>query len=279
VAGYDPALNGAQGGFFLIGTPAVLPPATVVQRGYLFGLIMSGGGSQILTVNSGQAASDDFSTLMTLSSTYTKNFTAWTVGSGNGGLDTGSIATNTWYHIYLIQRLDTNVVDVLISASASAPTLPANYTVKRRIGSIKTDATPNIIAFTQHGDEFYFNTPAALDINGTAMPTGSRTLITVQVPLGVVVKWIGAAEVAATASSGAFLLLTDPAAADVAPGDTATPLSSAGMLNGGSSNSRVFGFPRNIWTNTSAQIGARGSNSNAYWVQTYGWLDTRGKLQ
>src|SRR5260370_140508 len=121
-----------------------LDPAYLASflRGAIAGLTLSGGGSQTLTIAAGQATSDDVTTSMALPSTTTKTFAAWAVGSGNGGLDTGSIADNTWYHVFAIERTDTGVVDALISLSPTAPTLPANYTKKRRIGSIRTDATP-----------------------------------------------------------------------------------------------------------------------------------------
>jgi hypothetical protein len=59
------------------------------------------------------------------------------LGTAAGALDTGAIANSTWYHVWLIERVDTGVVDVLFSLSATAPTMPANYTRKRRIGSMK----------------------------------------------------------------------------------------------------------------------------------------------
>jgi len=77
---------------------------------------------------------------MVLSSAITKRLdAAWAVGSGNGGLDTGTIA-NTTYHVWLIQRSDTGVVDALFSTSLTSPTMPTNYDRKRRIGIIVRSA-------------------------------------------------------------------------------------------------------------------------------------------
>ena len=56
-------------------------------------------------------------------------------------MDTGSVANNTWYHVHLIKRPVTGVVDVLFSLSATAPTLPTSYTIFRRIGSMRTDGS------------------------------------------------------------------------------------------------------------------------------------------
>ena len=49
---------------------------------------------------------------MLLASAYTKTTGSWAVGSGNGGLDTGTITNSTWYHVFLMQRPDTEVVDI-----------------------------------------------------------------------------------------------------------------------------------------------------------------------
>lgn len=243
-------------------------------RSYIAGLTLSGGGSTTLTINAGTATSDDATTLMSLGSTYTKTFASWVVGSGNGGLDTGSIATNTWYHVYVIERTDTSVVDVLISLSASAPTLPTNYTKQRRIGAIKTDATPNIIAFTQHADEFWWSTPPALDMNG-ATTTANRTLTTMSVPPGVIVKWIGEMEINEGAG-GQSVILTDPANADVAPSQAAA--SPLGTLLANSVANQPIGAQASMWTNASAQIGVRGTAANNTQLQTLGWIDTRGRF-
>jgi hypothetical protein len=49
------------------------------------------------------------------------------------------------------------VVDVLFSASFTAPTMPTDYDLKRLIGAIKTDSpSSNIIRFKQVGDHFTY---------------------------------------------------------------------------------------------------------------------------
>lgn len=74
--------------------------------------------------------------LIQLGSAITKRIdAAWAVGNNQGGLDTGSVSNSTYY-IWLIRRPDTGVVDALFSLSATAPTMPANYTQKRLIGGL-----------------------------------------------------------------------------------------------------------------------------------------------
>lgn len=100
-------------------------------QGYLYGLSAttnSGTPSTNIDVAAGAAASSATPYyLIQLLSSITKNTnTSWAVGTGNGSLDTGSIANSTYYG-YLIQRSDTGVVDVLTSLSSTSPTMPTNY--------------------------------------------------------------------------------------------------------------------------------------------------------
>ena len=112
---------------------------------------------------------------------------AWAVGiGGQGALDAGSLQSNTLYAVWLIKRPDTGVVDHLVSASFTAPTMPANYTLKRLIGAFKTDGTTDIVSFRQSGDQFEYvgnaDTKPPTDINDDAMADGTwktGTLISV----------------------------------------------------------------------------------------------------
>ena len=47
---------------------------------------------------------------MTLAAAISKTTSAWAVGTGNGALDTGTIANSTWYHVYVIERTDTGAL-------------------------------------------------------------------------------------------------------------------------------------------------------------------------
>lgn len=84
--------------------------------------------------------------------------------NGANGLDTGVLAANTFYYVFIISSSiftgDYNSdsylpAATLISLSRTAPTLPANYDMFRRIGTILTNATaaPNtlLLSFTQTG--------------------------------------------------------------------------------------------------------------------------------
>lgn len=77
---------------------------------------------------------------------------ASTAAMGAGGLDTGAIAGSTWYAVWAIAKTD-GTAALLLSLSATAPTLPAGYSYMARVGWIRTDATANKypLAFKQVG--------------------------------------------------------------------------------------------------------------------------------
>lgn len=241
------------------------------HRGYLSGCTLSGGGTQILTINAGVACSDDASTLMKLPSNFTKAInTAWAVGSATGSLDTGAIANSTWYHVYIIERLDTSVVDVLVSTSATAPTMPTNYTVKRRIGSFKTDGSANILAFTQTGDVFTW-TVGLHDIIAQNIGTTATSFV-MTVPTGVVVTALFDGFVFKTSAiSGANfypIIVTD---------QTVAYGSFCSIYDGSTGNGTCA--PHQVLTNTNAQIRARGlSAGTTVDAYTTGWIDFRGRF-
>lgn len=251
----------------------VLPGITL--RGQLFGLALSndsGTPASVIDTAVGEAASDDSSpNLMVLGSAITKSIaSAWVVGSGNGCLDTGAVADGT-YHIFLIQRPDTGVVDELCSISATAPTMPTNYTEKRRIGSI-VRASASIVAFVQDGDRFYWNNTSGLTADYNASTTRAKAALTVNVPSGIRVEGI----FLWTFGGNAPGITTDT----YYDGVNTNISKSAGAGNGGSGGNGTGKTVLTQFTNTSAQIqfqtapSGGGGNSTS---TTLGWIDTRGR--
>ncbi|WP_298255843.1 hypothetical protein [Bradyrhizobium sp.] len=245
-----------------LGVPAIM-------RSYLAGLTLStAGSSATFSIAAGIAADATAADVMTLSASISKTTLAWASGSGNGGLDTGTIAASTWYHAYLIKDVTTQAVDVLISVSASAPTMPGGYTLKRRIGSIKTNGSSQWILFHQNGDEFLWDA-ALQDVTGSANLGTSALLSTLTVPTGVEVNAIIAAA-AGIGGSSVTVAITSPDAADAAPSGQYAEIVSA---SGAFASCQV-----NVRTNTSAQIRSRSSLANTnYFVLTRGWIDRRGR--
>ena len=76
------------------------------------------------------------------------NETADITASGANGLDTGAEANSTWYHAWVIGKSD-GTIDSLLSASATAPTMPGGYTFKGYAGAIYNDGSGNFISISQ----------------------------------------------------------------------------------------------------------------------------------
>ena len=252
----------------------------LLPRSYIAGCTLStAGSSATFSVAAGMAADTGNSVLINLASALSKTTSSWAVGNANGALDTGSIANSTWYHVYLIRRTDTGVVDVLISTSASAPTMPASYTQKRRIGSMRTNGSAQWTLFVQTGDCFEWDAAVA-DVAATNPGTAavSRTLT---VPTGVVVEAVfnGGIYNAGSAVAGG-VLFSPLSKSDQAPTETGGTLWSSGAYaQSAAAGARSSYVAHRIWTNTSAQVRSRLSASDGnitLYIATLGWRDLRG---
>jgi hypothetical protein len=250
--------------------------AAGMPRSYLAGLTLSNNGSDAtndIDIAAGACRDATNAVDMVLASALTKRLdAAWAVGTNQGGLDTGSIA-NDVYHIWLIKRSDTGVVDALFSASATSPTMPANYDYKRRIGAI-IRASGAIRTFVQDGDLFRLKA-SVLDVGSTNPGTSSVTSA-VTVPDGINVGWIGNVEFNTGAGTASALYLRDADATDEAASGTAAPLAA---IRCGTSDQQML-HVRGLRTDTSAQIYWRlnASDANvAVRMATLGWFDSRGK--
>jgi hypothetical protein len=129
----------------------------------------------------------DLSTLVKITNTaLTKKLDAgFATGNGNGGLDTGANANSTWYHCFAISKAD-GTSDFLFSLSATAPTMPSGFVNKRRIGSVKTDSSGNIIQFVQLDDKFFYKTPIA-DLT-TSVAQATYANLTISTPYGIITE-------------------------------------------------------------------------------------------
>lgn len=178
------------------------------------------------------------------------------------------IKINTWYHCWLIRRSDTGVIDFIFALSATAPTLPASYDQKRRIGAVLTDGSANIIAFHQHGNVFRWKARVR-DLNITN-PSTSGVLLACTVPTGINVI-IHARAITDATSTLRYVRFTSPDEDNVVPDATNCDIFSSLDL-------------QSVWfevkTDTSAQIRYRAAIST-FWatfiVITHGWEDPRGR--
>jgi hypothetical protein len=72
----------------------------------------------------------------------------WAAGTNQGGLFSGSKAANTTYHYFGIYNPTTGVADAGFDTSIVAANKPSGFTKYKRLGSIITDSSGNIYAFT-----------------------------------------------------------------------------------------------------------------------------------
>jgi hypothetical protein len=87
--------------------------------------------------------------------------TAATTASGAGGLDSGAVATDTWYAVHVIADGAGNAAG-LLSLSTDTPTMPSGYTYSRRVGWIRTDGTNGYpLPIAQFGQTVYYTPGAA----------------------------------------------------------------------------------------------------------------------
>jgi hypothetical protein len=260
---------------------------SAVLRSYIAGLTLStAGSSNIFGIAAGVAADSTNSVMMALAAALTKTTSAWAVGSGNGAFDgTGAAPSTTtgWYHVHLIRRPDTGVVDVLISASPTAPTLPANYTQFRRIGTLLTDASNHWVAFQQFEDTFYWVT-SALDLNATSPTSNVDVTLTLSVPSGIRVKPMLRVSASSNSQNSADIAVRSPdlMSAENTPSIESGAAVDAGITVAGSTITRVGANVMNLHTNISGQVVYRlylpSGGSGACAIRTYGWIDTRGRF-
>ena len=211
-----------------------------------------------------------------LASALTKNINAvWAVGSGNGGLASTLVLTaSTFYHLFVIKRTDTGVVDAYFDTSISAANIPSPYTLYRRVATVRTDANKLLLEYTQNGRVFVWKRPNAnlgLDLNATNPGTNIGT-VTCTVPPDVPVIVNGNANLVRGAGN-VLACFSDPAIYDTAVTSTASPLGQLANEVGAGAN--MFG-QISIKSNTAKQINYRLSFSDANTIirlNTNGWED------
>jgi hypothetical protein len=158
------------------------PPA--IQGGFKNLKISTADGGTAPVVTADQVtvenSSGQFLRLSSLS--VTMDFTS----TGAGKLDTGSIATSTWYYIWAIAK-DDGTQSCLGSTSATSPTLPSGYTYKARIGAVRTKSGSAVFLGTiQYGRRVqYTGTPPNLasgTAGSTTVPTWSAVAVANFIP-------------------------------------------------------------------------------------------------
>ena len=222
----------------------VMPPASIQGSARALAVSATGTNAQV-TVSADElvlkSASGGYQGFAGLALTINA------AASGFNGLDTGALAASTWYSIWVIWNGATTAG--LLSLSATAPTLPAGYTHKARVGWIRTDATANKypLGFTQLGRSVQYK--VAVGSNVSSIPVLSsgvagniNTPAWVAVPTGAFVPSTAAAIKVMGSTTQAGLMVA-PNNQFGAIGSTTNPppyLASAGSSNAQSSSPGVL---------------------------------------
>ncbi len=247
--------------------------------GYLAGLTIAHAADteHDITVAAGEARDATDAADMVLASAITKRFDAeWAVGSTNGGFAAGeTLPASGTIHIWLIKRADTGVVDVFANDHATSgltPTLPTDYDYKRRIFSLRTDSSNNIINGDQWGTglirTWMYDTPI-LDVTATN-PGTNAVSVALSVPNGIIVSVLGILGLTRGTSTN-VMYVSALANTDLAPSATAAPLANWGYSNP---------YPnslQDLFSNTSGQVRYRidaSGASDVVRIATYGWRDS-----
>lgn len=249
---------------------------TVPLQQYVAGCDISpAGASATMPIAAGQVVDSTGKKAFKIAA-LNKTTGAWAVGDSNGGLDTGTIAADTPYHIFAIYRSDTGVSDYLFSLSATSPTMPSDYDYKKRIGAWITDSSSQWYKGHSRGDYFYYDlgiTDSFLTDAYTNQGTSANTR-TLPVPTGAILYWFGTLTIN-TFGTSCSVLLTSLTDTDVAPTNTINMVH-VDFISG---TARFSGSAvSEVETNTSAQIRTRHSTSDGNTIMTLntrGWRDPR----
>ena len=245
-----------------------------IPRSYLAGLQTTPTvASTSVSIAEGVCMGNDQSTSIRLTSALVKVLSSsWAVGTGNGGLYAAtSIQGNQTYHLFTILRTDTDVVDAYYDTDASATNIPSPYTIYRRVASLKTSTSTNMINYTQDGDFFQLANPP-LETTATSPGTSGVTQTLVGIPTGINVRAL--MNINGTGGVANQVYFSDLASSDIAPSNTIAPLATNNMQSGIAQNPAAQIMVR---TNTSAQVRYRCTASQQVLLSTLGWFDTRGR--
>lgn len=246
-----------------------------IPRGSIQGLTYANNATDAtndIDIAVGSAMDSTNARMMVLEAALTKKSDAvWAVGSNQGALDTGSVS-DTDYFIWLINRSDTNVTDILFSTSDTSPTMPADYNYRRLIGWFRR-ASSAIVAFKVYetdggGIDFYWVVPT-LDVSLADTLTTSGRTDSIRVPqtFSTVAK-INA--LISDASSACLVWIYNPDQTSAAPSDSAAPLANMALVSGaGIFDQREL----RIRTSADGKIGARANLAtvDVYKVSTMGF--------
>jgi len=194
--------------------------------------------------------------------------------TGINGLDTGTLAASTWYKMYIIGKANGATPGLIASlASNAAPTFPATYTLKRYIGSFRTDGSAHVLPFKQFQDHFLWFPPPSLDINAdTTLVAANKLYALTNCPNNVSVRVVVRVSFTNT-GAGSQAVVRSPNELGAVPAapqlyNIQDPVANQASLE-----------ELTIRTNTAQQVAAWASaaSNNTISLLTIGWYDDLGR--
>jgi len=258
-----------------LGTTAFVQAALPPTASIISALIPSNAADadHDITISTGSARDSGDTKTLKLTSAITKQLdAAFVAGNNAGGLFTGTIAADTTYHLFIIEKDSDGSIDAGFDTSLTAANIPTGFTAFRRISSFITDSSSNLIGFNAveaaGGSLDVMYDVRLLDISNTA-PGTSANLVTLTVPVDIIlqVKLIARLNQAADVE----IIFTEVNSDDVAP-----VANNADLRVRASSVLSSINFL--LKTNISGQIRFRssvGTGLSAFRVSTLGYLDYR----
>lgn len=249
--------------YFELQTQRLLPKQITIANGT--------DTSHDIDFTAGNFDFDDQSGQATLSAITKQIDAAWAEGTNAGGLDTGTVAADTFYYLFAIYNPTTQTGDALFSASKTSPTLPSGYTKKKYVGCVLTNGSANIVGFRQIGNLFRY-TSLVVDLYAqTPSTTGALATITVP-PIDNIVADLTLTLRETSHNLKIMLLVTNPNETNDAPSDTGKYHLALNTYSG----DRYQATSRLVSTSSLGQVRYRvnTSDSNTYLgLMTNGYFD------
>ncbi len=259
-----------------------------LPRAHISGLILSQDTDTDHDVNitAGACRSFDNSVNLVLPTEQTKQIdTPWATGNDAGGIATQATVTSatqdTWYHVHALGFSTATGMrtEIGFDVSVSATNLFTGNgaTQYRRLGSVLTDSSANIISWAQDEDTFLWNVPISEKVDND--PGTSAITETLTTPLGVKVQ----ARITFSVddqSPGAQThgLVTSLEIADTAPSST---LYHARITDSSSAERKVDSVFLDIRTSVASAIRWRMDNSDTGVTTSiicHGWVEDRERV-
>ncbi len=254
----------------------------ILPKMHIYGLTLANNGTDAtndLDIAAGGCMDDTHADWIQIAATTKQTDAVWAADNGataTGGLDLIGSAGNNEFYVWAIKNPTTGATGTLLSLSATAPTMPSGYTLKRLVNWVKRSGGAVLPLYQMEmsggGLRFHYVTPIA-DVALANTLTSTRRTDTLSVPKNFSVLAhvrILLADGATAASS----IVTNPSEVDQAVVQTAA----VGLASIGINLSTSFMASMDVLTSAAGAIAARtlaGITVDSYGVMTFGFTWSR----